>query len=246
MVSNRCMEETRREILRKVAGGELSPAEAAEALEDLTRPAAPPSSTLRRLRVRATMGSITVLGDRSVAEAVATGDHQARRDGDSLVIETSSSMLGERTFRFGPFAIRGERVVIRANPELELSIEAEAGSVTVEGMAAAISGTVQAGSVRINGFRAPIDLDVQAGSVQARGRLDRGESSIRCQAGGVRVALEPGSSVRIRARTSLGKVSLPGGINAVGASGMPEAVVGGGAGSLQVEAELGSVVVTED
>lgn len=240
-------DEERREILRKVAAGELTPQEAAYALEEQQRPAlaaSGASTALRLLLVRATMGSITVIGDESVAEAVATGPHEARRDADTLVIESNPASLSEGGFSFGPFGFSRERVVIRANPRLALEVDTEAGSVTVEGMSGPIRGEVQAGSVRILRFRAPLNLDVQAGSVSASGRLEGGESRIRCQAGSVRISLESGSSVRVSARASMGKVSLPGGRGSRGLGGGPlEALVGGGAASLDLEAELGSISV---
>lgn len=243
-------EEDRREILRKVAAGELTPQEAAYALEEHEQPAAAPvtataAGDLRRLRIHATMGSLTVIGDEGVAEAVASGPHQARREGDSLVIETDPSAHFDGGFSFGAFmGFSRERVIVRANPRLELEVEAEAGSVTIEGMSGPIRGEVQAGSVRIVRFRSPLNLVVQAGSVSASGRLDAGESKISCQAGSVRIGLEAGSSVRVVARASLGRVSLPGGIRSASLSGSPaEAVVGSGDARLELEAELGSISV---
>jgi len=103
---------------------------------------------------------------------------------------------------------------------------------------------VHAGSTRIEDFTSPIDLDVQAGSVKGYGRLTEGTSRISCQAGSVKLELDPSSSVRIKAKTSLGRISLPGNPTAIGISGGgSEAQLGAGAATLDIEAELGSVQV---
>jgi len=109
---------------------------------------------------------------------------------------------------------------------------------------APIRAEVQAGTTQIDGFTEPIDLDVQAGSVRASGRLTAGHSRIQCQAGKVTVNLEPESSVRISAKTGLGRISLPG--NAVYAGVGDRTVttqVGAGVASLAINSEMGSVQV---
>lgn len=96
----------RRSILSQVAEGTLSPDEAAERLAALEtdthdhgeptgsrRPTAggdrglPPGEPATRLRVVGSVRMIEIVGDSSVAEAVADGPHDARREGDLLVIE---------------------------------------------------------------------------------------------------------------------------------------------------------------
>jgi hypothetical protein len=247
------MEEQKRTILTRVAAGELSPEEAAYELQELESASASPaepagnvavaSAGAKRIRLIGNMGSVILLADAAVREASAQGPHTARREGDTLVIESNPESEG---FRFGPFiGFNTRRLVVRVNPDLPIDADVSAGSLRVVDVRGPITANVQAGSVVIGGVASPIDLDVQAGSVRVSGRLTAGESRIRCRAGSVQVELEPGSSVRVRARNTLGKVTLPGGRVSTGlGADVAEAVVGDGKGTLQIDAELGSVTVT--
>src|SRR5579859_8057637 len=216
------MQDAKREILQKVAAGAISAEEAAaelQALEDgpgTAIPTGPPpaaAGAVTRLRVEAGMGTVTVLGDESVLEAVAEGPHRARREGGTLLIQNSDEQfLNTFVFGGGRFGFGGKehRLTVRVNPRLPLEADLQAGSLRIRGVRAPINAVVQAGVARIEGFTEPLDLDIQAGSVRASGRLTGGHSKIRCQAGKVDIELESGSSVRVSARTSLGRISLPG------------------------------------
>ena len=248
------MQDAKREILARVAQGTLTPQEAALELQELDPETAPPAaeaeamppSDLARVRIVTSMGSVTVVGDESVREAVADGPHQARREGDTLVVE--STLDDEVGFRFGRIGfgidVRDLKLLVRMNPALALDVQVQAGTLRIQGIRAPIRAEVQAGSTKIEGFSAPLDLDCQAGSVKARGRLTGGSSKISCQAGSVKLELDPDSNVKITARTSLGKVSLPGvpAVSRIG-GGTAQAQVGDGAGTLDIVAELGSVMV---
>jgi hypothetical protein len=246
------MEDAKREILQKVASGSITAEEAAAELESLDAPAparspepVAGSPTVARVRVNAAMGSVTVLGDESVLEAVADGPHVAHREGDTLVIQTGDDNTTGFVFggRFG-ISLDRRRVTIRMNPRLPLDTDLQAGSLRIQGVRAPIRAEIQAGSTQIEGFSEPIDLDVQAGSVRASGRLTQGQSRIRCQAGKVSVDLDPESSVKISAKTGLGRISLPG--NAVYAGIGDRTVttqIGAGAASLDISSEMGSVQV---
>jgi hypothetical protein len=249
------MEDAKREILSRVANGTLTAQEAAVELQELEgggQPAAsavadaPPPTDLARVRVVASMGSVVILGDESVHEAVADGPQRAHREGDTLVID---SIDDESGFTFGPVRfgldVRERRLLVRMNPNLPLDAEVQAGSLRIHGVKSPIRAVVQAGSTRIEGFSAPVDLDVQAGSVKAGGLLSSGTSRIRCQAGTVSVDLDPRSSVRISAHTSLGRVSLPDTqpVSGIGA-GTSQAQVGDGGGTLDIQNEMGSVTVS--
>jgi autotransporter translocation and assembly factor TamB len=85
---------------------------------------------------------------------------------------------------------------------------------------------------------------VQAGSVKASGRLAGGDSRITCDAGNVNLNLEPGSSVRIKAHTTIGKVELPGQVRINGRGIAEDVTIGDATGSLVIEANMGSVRVT--
>lgn len=251
------MKDARREILARVAAGSLSAEEAALELEELggaDRSSEPVASAtageVTRIRVVASMGSVTVIGDESVREAVAEGPHQTTREGDAYVIESRQLDEGGSAFTFGTrvrfgFDFKDRRLLVRMNPRLRLEADVQAGTLVVRGIRAPIRAEVQAGSTQLEDFSFPIDLDVQAGSVRANGRLTEGASRIRCQAGTVKLDLDSGSSVRIKAKTSLGRVALPGVpvVTGIG-TGSAEAKVGAGAATLDIDAELGSVQVT--
>jgi hypothetical protein len=216
----------------------------------------PPSAEGRaaRIRVVGTLGTADIIGDPTVSEAMAEGPHVARRDGDTLVIEGQHDGFEMSDFAFG---VRGRHrphpahrnrfrmgdlhpLRVRVNPDLPLEIEAQAGRVRVRGVHAPIRGNVQAGSTDIVDFRSPLDLSVQAGSVSARGRLDHGASHVRCEAGSVRIRLERGSSVRVSARNTLGKVAFD------DADPRQPWVIGGGEATLDIDTTMGAVRVMAD
>lgn len=225
-----------------------------------TAPPAPaaPGERAATVRIVRAIGTADIVGDPTVHEAVAEGPHVARREGDTLVIEGEEDPFGMPGFHF---AWGGRRLRsypgwrhrqrrgfpfgdlmplrVRVNPDLPLEVESQAGKLTIRGVHAPIRAEVQAGSTEIVDFREPLDLSVQAGSVRARGRLDHGASRIRCEAGGVRIRLERGSSVRVSARTTLGKVQFDN-------DGDEPWVIGGGEGTLDISATMGSVRVMAD
>ncbi|HVF12684.1 MAG TPA: hypothetical protein VNA87_06325, partial [Actinomycetota bacterium] len=228
--------DEQRRILEQVATGELSPEEAARLMESLTpQQTQPPSQDyseeITGVRVVTTFKTVRIQGDPSVSGAVAQGEHRVRtQDGKMIFEEEENSeqpgyvLFGPRNRRFR-FAgtINGKKIQIgegpdippvldiRMNPSLPLEIEMTAGTVNVNGVEAEITATITAGSGMFGGVRSPIKASVDAGSLNIQGVFDRGESNIRCTAGKVSVGLEPGSDVKIRARATLGKVSLPGG-----------------------------------
>jgi hypothetical protein len=128
--------------------------------------------------------------------------------------------------------------------------------VSVSDVRSPIRLRVSAGSAKLTGLASPLDAQISAGSLLAQGRLDHGHSVIVCDAGSVKVDLERGSSVKVTARTSLGKVVLPGhpdevravigGLGGLGGSDEQTATVGDGEGSLDITANLGKVVVRLD
>ncbi|HEY4845605.1 MAG TPA: hypothetical protein VII89_07910 [Candidatus Dormibacteraeota bacterium] len=237
----------RREILSRVAAGTISPEEAAAQLDGLQDE--PSTEGIERVRIGRQFGSVDIVGDPTVRDAVAEGPHQARIDGDVMVIESEpDDGSGGFTFGFGvgrPFGIGIDKLLVRMNPKLALDLELQAGSCRVRGVTGPIKADVQAGSATIDGFESPLTLSVQAGSVRANGWLRDGSSTITCEAGSVGLHLERGSSVRITADSALGKVSLPGADTGKGRS-TREAVVGGGLANLQIRTSMGSVTVSAD
>ena len=255
------MEDERRTILSRVAIGDITPEEGAGLLEEINH-AAPTAATgtepaVRRIRIARSFGQVEVTGDPTVREAVAEGPHVARREGDTLCIESDDAGDEAGGFTFAQQRVRiriggvniSNQLRVRVNPDLPLEVESQAGTLRIRGVHSSIKAKAQAGSTQIEDFRGPLDLSVQAGSVRAEGVLDHGDSHIRCEAGKVRLHLLKGSSVRITARASLGKVTVDGengGSTWTIGSGMREAVIGDGAATLAVEASMGNVRVSSD
>jgi hypothetical protein len=148
------------------------------------------------------------------------------------------------------FRRMGEELTIRMRPDLALDAGVTAGSLKVAGVTGPLRVSLAGGSAKIDRFGGPLDLSVEAGSVRGSGLLVAGSSRIRCQAGSVRIHLERGSSVKVRARAELGNVVLPGDEDGerwlAGGGAAREVTVGGGEALLEIEAHMGSVVVSAD
>ncbi|MBW3588184.1 MAG: hypothetical protein KY429_02060 [Actinobacteria bacterium] len=270
--------QERRRILELVKDGAISPSEAAELLDALSRePADEETSELTTthtgvtaVRVVGTFRALKIEGDSSVAGAIARGPHKARNDDGTLVFEEEYDPESPGFVLFGPASSGSRRkarinvdvggrsfrwdrelappvLKIRMNPNLPLEVDMTAGSVRVRDIVGPITATLAAGSGHFDGVRGPIRLSADAGSVKVSGIFDEGESEIRCTAGKVHVSLRRGSSVRITARATLGKILLPSGEQWAGlGGGMKEVTVGGGKAKLDVEATTGLVTVVEE
>jgi hypothetical protein len=144
----------------------------------------------------------------------------------------------------------GEEVTVRMRPDLPLDASVTAGSLKIAGITGPLRVAVSGGTAKLDEFRGPLDLSVEAGSAKGSGVLASGSSRIRCQAGSVRIHLERGSSVKVRARAELGNVVLPGDAEGehwlAGGGAAREVTVGDGAALLEVESNMGNVVVSAD
>ena len=260
------MEDARRSILDRVVRGATTPEEAAAELERLEPESAPDAATaglaevpdpaaaprqsdLAGVRVVNQMGSVTVIGDPTVQDVVAKGPHSTRREGDIMVIEVGPLGSIPGSYRFGRIGIQvgdGRRLVVRMNPTLALEAEVQAGSLHLHHIAAPIRAVVQAGSTVVEDCTGPYDIAVSAGSFKARTLVATGDSKIRCEAGSVKIQLLEGSSCRIRASSTMGKISLPGGRrSSAGFGDHSEVTVGAGAANLEIKSSMGSVLVSQ-
>lgn len=269
------MTPERREILEKVASGELTPEEADRLLREdgAGEPAAakatdadrPSTTTIRRVRVDAGFGAVSITGDPTVTEAEIDGMHSASVDGDTLVIASEFGDVGPGTFSInlggrgrrirvntgsgarGIIATRGASALrIRMNPDLELDAKLDAGPLHIRGITAPIRARSSAGPIAIDGVRSPVDVAVNAGAIRINGLFTEGESRVRSDAGAIRIELDEGSNVTVSADAALGKIVLPGmtdgGRKAFGSR--CEATIGDGAATLRVETAMGSIIVS--
>ena len=226
-----------------------------------------PVGVLSTVRVRGGVGTVTVIGDPTVREAVADGAHEVVYEDGEPVIEIkgfgdfegfggsggfSGFSFSRSDFRRAGIENGLRPVTVRMNPDLALEVELHVGRLVVRHVRGPIRADVQAGPIKVEGFAGPIELSAQAGTISAKGRLDRGESRVECQAGAVHVHLEPGSSVRVSASASLGQVRLPGEGSAARQAGKGwmfdssarEMTIGDGAGSLEAHASMGAVHIS--
>lgn len=191
-------------------------------------------SSIRLIKVDANFRPVEVIGDPSVREAVAEGNHRVRWESDVLVIDGAALLddedddydhddgadigewfrtRGPRHVRFA-YSNRGEYrprpLRVRVNPDLPLEARVEAGPLKIIRVHGPIKARVAAGPLLIEDFESPIDVRVAAGKVDATGRIDHGASTIDCDAGKVRLHLRRGSDARVSASATLGKVDFGG------------------------------------
>jgi DUF4097 and DUF4098 domain-containing protein YvlB len=142
--------------------------------------------------------------------------------------------------------ISRRKLTVRMNPDLALTAQVNAGSLRIDGIHGPITGEILAGSCRISDFASPVDLSIQAGNLSASGLLAGGASKVRCEMGNVTINLDKGSSVKVTARTTLGKVAVDGtdGEQIILGQSGKEVTVGSGAGSLDIECTMGNVRVS--
>jgi hypothetical protein len=261
------MAPDRRDILQRVASGELSPEEAEtlldEEVEGETTAQAPEqgSMPLRKIKVSAGFGSIAISADPDVAEADIEGQHSASLDGDTLVVHGDLDAITPGIFSFeerrgrprhrSRRKGRGSRgrfpstLRVRVNPAIEVDARLDAGPLHIGGVRAPIRARCGAGPITIEDATGPLDVAVNAGAIRVDTKLSEGSSRIRSDAGAVRIDLDPDSSVHVVARAVLGKVVLPDTQeDRRGLGSMQETTIGDGAATLHVETAMGSVNVT--
>src|ERR1700687_3933675 len=166
------MKDPRREILTQVAAGTITAEAGADRLDSLGSkapsaepvrpPALPPptSQTVRQVRVVSQFGSAEIVGDPSVAFAVADGPHRARQVGDTMVIEhelsddadSFSFRKSDRRIAINSFAFQRRKVTDRMNPDLALIASVHAGNVKVDGVHGPITSDIQAGNFIVTAF----------------------------------------------------------------------------------------------
>jgi hypothetical protein len=139
-------------------------------------------------------------------------------------------------------------LTVRMRPDLPLEVELSAGTLRADGLTGPLRFDVRAGSARIEHARGPIEAMVAAGSIRIEALLTEGASRIRCDAGSVRLHLEKGSDVLVRARPELSKLTLPGrGVVGGFSPGEREEVkIGNGTATLDIDANMSKITVTAD
>jgi hypothetical protein len=246
-----------RDLLTRVASGELDPADAARILdEDPTAPTLdhpePTRGPVASVQIRAGGVKLVVVADPSVDTAVADGPHSVRHDGTALVIEAphAEGYRVEPPPRFLGWVPtvwtggRGERVTVRVNPRLPLTIDATACSVDVSGIHADLTLAGMSSSVKVRDHRGPVHGTVTMGSTTVVGDIT-GPSSLVCELGSVNLRLTGGSDVVLTASAELGSVKVAGAKPTSLHDGSARHVMTVGAGSnpFDVTVRMGSISV---
>ncbi len=246
-----------REVLEEVAAGRLNPEEASTRIRELSAPGeevAPMAEEVRRVVIKAGAVRLIIVGDDSVAQAVATGPHTMRREGDALLIDTNTTE-GEFTAEpprsafmtwLGQMVNRvGAAVEVRVNSDLPLQVLLVGGLLEMRDVRGGASVGVEAGSAQLSGA-GPLLFDVASGS----GKVDwvfTGQSRVRADMGSVSVTVWPGSDTVVTAEASLGQAVVKthtGNQKASGDTGTAPVTVGEGNGRLTVSARMGAASVT--
>jgi hypothetical protein len=139
-------------------------------------------------------------------------------------------------------------LTVRMRPDLPLEVELSAGTLRADGLTGPLRLDVRAGSARIEHVRGPIEAMVAAGSLRIEALLTEGASRIRCDAGSVKLHLERGSSVLVRARPELSKLTLPGHgvVGGFSPGERDEVKIGDGSATLEIDANMSKITVTAD
>ena len=249
-----------RDLLDRVAAGDVDPAEAARLLDDdpaartVDAIAAPSSldGAVSSLTIHAGGVKLTVVADPSVDTVVVDGPHALRREGSALVLEAP----GEGGWKTTPpprflgwvpsvwTGGRGERVHVRVNPSIALTVEATACSVEITGLRAALTLGGSASSVKVRDHEGALHGSMAMGSLAVVGTVDA-PSDLTCELGSLDVRLSARSDVTITATSELGevKVSGPGQVTRETSTSRQTLVVGTGAHPFTLAVRLGSASV---
>lgn len=253
--------EDSRHILEAVSTGTLAPGEGARLLARLNRRARTAAtsgepSALRIVRLTHLVGDGVIIGDSNIAEVIVEGPHAGHRDGDALEIRAQEIGNGFR-FQFdrmppartwhdgGPGA-----VMIRMNPDIALDISSAAGRFNVHGLKGPITADILAGRLQLADVTNCVQLALGSGVLDMSGVITGGVSSLRCEAGLLRLHLRSGSNVRVVARAKLSSVSFPDDDRTEIRPWKPyttrELLIGQGAGLVTLSAGIGQIMVSAD
>lgn len=123
---------------------------------------------------------------------------------------------------------------MKVNPKLVVDVELTTGGLKTEGVRRLGRVRVTAGGSTLLGVTEVEDLLSQAGGVSVEGPISSGRSKLRVESGSLSVHLTEGANVTIRGEARLGRISWPGGSEAV-----DEYVVGNGSAKLDVAVVMG-------
>jgi hypothetical protein len=239
-----------RDLLTRVAAGEIDAAEAARLLDE--DPAAPtvdrtsdlpasPSGRVTALIIKTGGVKLTVVADPTVDTLVADGPHTLRQDGPTLVLEAPGAdgwktQPAPKYLGWVPNVVwtagRGEKVHVRVNPALPLTVDATASAVEVVGTRSSLTLGGSASSVKVRDHVGSLHGTLSMGSAAVVGTIT-GPSDFSCELGSLDLRLERGSDVTVTAFAEMGSLKVAGGDAGSDASfdGTASRTVAAGAGT---------------
>ena len=254
-----------RDLLARVAAGDLAPDEAARLLDD--DPAAPTldhgsalpltASGVGALLIKAGGVKLTVVADPTVDTLVADGPHALRQDGPTLVLEAPGTdgwktQPPPKYLGWVPNVVwtagRGEKVHVRVNPSLPLTVDASASSVDVIGTRSSLTLGGSASAVKVRDHVGSLHGTMSMGSAAVVGTIT-GPSEFTCELGSLDLRLEPGSDVTVSASAEMGslKVARDGGrpdsFASYDGTSSQSGVAGAGTHPFVVSARMGSASI---
>lgn len=254
------------DVLTRVANGELDPADAARLLDEdpqaptVDRVSPATHDGVTGIAVGATGVRLTVVADPTVATAVADGPHKVRQDGDRLVFELPGRERGPDGFEVTPRwqwgRMRldwpygsGERVALRVNPALPLSLTLTACDASVRGLRAALDVAAASGALVVSDHHGPLRGTCSASSAKIEAVLSGDDDALSCDMGSLKLSLLPGSDTTLTASAEMGAVKVSGAGVRAGSDDLPglhttsTASVGAGRGRLTIAIRMGAAKV---
>ncbi len=253
------MTDDLRELLTKVAAGEVDPAEAARlidgeaiptsswggapaAAEEAGEPA--PAATaveaaVTAVEIRAEGVQLRVIADHGITGAVAEGPHTAELVGGVLRVRVpAADGLGFYFGRIKQGWLRPTRVDVRVRPDLPVSVDAIACDVQVSGLTGPLDLRASASSAKVRDQRGAFAAAVTTSKLDVEASLVAGDSTVRAELSSALVRLLPGSDVAVTASGEMSSAQVTGaGATPKSQQGTGErqtGVVGQGAASLAV------------
>jgi len=217
-----------RDLLTRVAAGEVDPAEAARLLDaDASAPTldqtsvlpASPSGRVTAVMIKAGGVKLTIVADPTVDTLVADGPHTLRQDGPTLVLEAPGAdgwktQPAPKYLGWVPNVVwtagRGEKVHVRVNPELPLTVDASACAVEIVGTRSSLTLGGSASSVKVRDHVGSIHGTLSMGSAALVGVIT-GPSDFSCELGSVDLRLDRGSDATVTAFAEMGSLKVSGG-----------------------------------
>jgi hypothetical protein len=216
-----------RALLTRVAAGEVDPEEAARLLdEDTSAPTvdrgsdltASPSGTVTAVFIKAGGVKLTVVADPTVDTLVADGPYALRQDGPTLVLEAPGAdgwktQPPPKYLGWVPNVVwtagRGEKVHVRVNPALPLTVDATASAVEIVGTRSALTLGGSASSVKLRDHVGSIHGTMSMGSAAVVATIT-GPSDFTCELGSLDLRLARGSDTTVTAFAEMGSLRIAG------------------------------------